>query len=131
MEASRGEAPAWRRSWGRPRSSRAWRARRSAPTERGWSWARCRKPECSDEHLGGGEDLGLGGQQGRLAGKQILGEAGDVGPEGAGEGEVGAEVEQGFLAHLAVLADGADEAEAVAGLAADEMGSGGPDEHED
>ena len=79
----------------------------------------------------GGEDLGLGGRQGCLAGKQVLGEAGDAGPEGAGEGEVGAEVEQSLLAHLAVLADGADEAVAVAGLAADEMGSGGPDEHED
>ena len=56
---------------------------------------------------------------------------GDMGPERTGKGEVGAEVEQSFLAHLAVLADGADEAVAVAGLAADEMGSGGPDEHED
>ena len=54
-----------------------------------------------------------------------------MGPEGAGEGEVGAEVEQGLLAHLAVLADEADEAVAVAGLAADEVGPGGPDEHED
>ena len=56
---------------------------------------------------------------------------GGMGPERTGKGEVGAEVEQSFLAHLAVLADGADEAVAVAGLAADEMGSGGPDEHED
>ena len=85
----------------------------------------------SNKRLGGGKDLGLGGRQRRLAGKQILGETGDVGPEGAGEGEVGAEVEQGFLLDLPVAANRADQAAALAGLTADQMGLGGPNEHED
>lgn len=85
----------------------------------------------SNKRLGGGKDLELGGQQWRLAGKQILGETGDVGPEGAEEGEVGAEVEHGFLLDLRVAANRADQAVAVAGLTADQMGLGGPNEHED
>ena len=85
----------------------------------------------ADEHRGGGEDLGLGGRQKRLAGQQIWVRRVTWGQSARGREKIGAEVEQSLLAHLAVLADGADQAVAVAGAAADEMGSGGPDEHED
>lgn len=54
-----------------------------------------------------------------------------MGPERTGTREVGAEVEQSSLAHLAVLAEGADQAVAIAGLAGNEMCPGGPNEHED
>jgi len=79
---------------------------------------------------GGGEDLCRSGQERFLAGKQVLGETGDLGPVRARDGIVRAEVEQGLLTHGGTAALGVDEAEAEARLAADGVGLGGADEHQ-
>ena len=53
--------------------------------------------ETADEVLGGSEDLVGDSEERGLAAKDIASEVGDVGPEGARDGIVGAEVEEGFL----------------------------------
>ena len=85
--------------------------------------------ETADEVLGGSEDLVGDSEERGLSAQDIVGEAGDVGPEGARDGIVGAEVEEGFLLDRGAGADGLDEAEAAAGLAADGVGFGSADEH--
>ena len=56
-------------------------------------------------------------------------ETGDVRPQRARDGIVGAEVEEGFLLDRGARAAGMDEAEAEARLAADGVGLGSADEH--
>ena len=80
--------------------------------------------------LGALEQLGVGGDEGLLAGGEVLDQLDEPGPEGFGHGEVGAEVEQVDLADAAGGADGADEAEGgvvAAGLAG--AGADLADEH--
>ena len=70
--------------------------------------------------LGGLEDLGVGGDEGLLAGGEVLDQLDEAGPEGFGDGEVGAQVEEVDLADAAGGADSAGEAEGgvvAAGLA--------------
>ena len=78
---------------------------------------------------GQAEQLGVGGEEGLLVAVEDLDQAGELGPAFAGQGEVGAEVEEGDLADLGAGADGLAEAVGEVGASGGGVGLDAADEH--